>query len=113
VKDIASKAVFFLTDKTWTGVEGYAIQGPEVISYHDIAVQLSELTGKTIRFQQVSNEDYIKILLEQHHTSEAFAFSLTEMLTAIANGLYDKEPITDDATTTIREWLTENMVDKI
>lgn len=113
VKDIASKAVELLIDKTWAGVEGYAIQGPEDISYSDIAIQLSELTGKPIRFQQVSNEDYIKTLLGQHHTSEAFAFSLTEMLTAIGNGLYDAEPRTDDTTTTIKDWMIENVVDKI
>jgi hypothetical protein len=52
---------------------------------------LSELKGKPIRFQQVSKEDYIKTLLGAHHTSKAFANSLTDMLTAIGNGLYDKE----------------------
>lgn len=113
VKDIASKAVEFLIDKTWTGVEGYAVHGPEYVSYNDIAVQLSELTGKPIRFQQVSGEDYIKTLLEQHHTSEAFAVSLTEMLTAIGNGLYDAEAITDHTTTAINDWMIENVVDKI
>lgn len=45
-----------------------------------------------IRFEQVSKEDYIKILLMLHHTSEAFANSLTDMLTAIGNALYDTEP---------------------
>ncbi|MCY0977212.1 NAD(P)H-binding protein [Chryseobacterium wangxinyae] len=113
VKDISKKAVEFLIDKTWTGVEGYAIQGPENISYNDIAYQLSELIGKPIRFQQVSNEDYIKTLLRQHHTSEAFAVSLTEMLTAIGNGLYDTEPRTNYTSTTIKEWMRENVVDKI
>lgn len=113
IKDIASKAVELLIDKTWAGVEGYAIHGPEDISYGDIASQLSELTGKPIRFQQVSNEDYIKTLLQQHHTSEAFAISLTEMLTAIGNGLYDAEPRTDDTTITIKDWMIENVVDKI
>lgn len=113
VKDIAKKAVEFLIDKTWTGVEGYAIQGPENISYNDIAIQLSELTGKPIRFQQVSNDDYTKTLLGQHHTSEAFAVSLTEMLTAIGNGLYDTEPRTNYTSTTIKEWMRENVVDKI
>lgn len=113
VKDIATKAVEFLIDKTWTGVEGYAIQGPQYISYNDIAIQLSELTGKPIRFQQVSNDDYMKTLLRQHYTSEAFAVSLTEMLTAIGNGLYDTEPRINYTSTTIKEWMRENVVDKI
>jgi len=113
VKDIASKAVELLIDKTWAGVEGYVIQGPENISYNDIAIQLSELTGKPIRFQQVSNDDYMKTLLRQHHTSEAFAVSLTEMLTAIGNGLYDTEPRINYTSTTIKEWMRENVVDKI
>ncbi|WP_042723163.1 NAD(P)H-binding protein [Flavobacterium sp. B17] len=113
VKDIASKAAEFLINKTWTGVEGYAIHGPEDISYNDIAIQLSELTGKPIRFQQVSNKDYITTLLEKHYTSEAFAVSLTEMLTAIGNGLYDSEQRTDRTKTIIKDWMRENVVDKI
>lgn len=113
VKDIASKAVEFLIDKTWTGVEGYAIHGPADISYDEIALQMSELTGKPIRFQQVSSKDYIKTLLEQHHTSEAFAISLTEMLTAIGNGVYDSGQSTDRTKTTIKDWMRENVVDKI
>ncbi|MEO5909655.1 MAG: hypothetical protein ABIP95_02150 [Pelobium sp.] len=115
VKDIASKAVEFLTDKTWTGVEGFAIQGSANISYNEVAVQLSELTGKAIRFQQVSEKDYIKTLLEHHSTSEAFANSLTEMLTAIGNGLYETEQRTEASTTptTIKDWMSENLVSKI
>ncbi|MDQ1095812.1 MULTISPECIES: NmrA family NAD(P)-binding protein [Chryseobacterium] len=115
VKDIASKAVELLIDKTWTGVEGCAIHGPADISYNEIAQLMSELTGKPIRFQQVSKEDYIQTLLGQHHTSEAFAISLTEMLTAIGNGLYDTEPRTESTTTptTIKEWMIENLVPKI
>ncbi|WP_415326796.1 hypothetical protein [Chryseobacterium sp. MMS23-Vi53] len=76
---------------------------------------MSELTGKAIHFQQVSKEDYIKTLLEKHHTSEAFAISLTEMLTAIGNGLYDRESRTNESTTstTIKEWLADNLVYKI
>ncbi|MDH6252400.1 uncharacterized protein YbjT (DUF2867 family) [Chryseobacterium sp. H1D6B] len=115
VKDIASKAVEFLIDKTWTGVEGFAVQGPAKISYNEIALQMSELTGKPVHFQQVSKEDYIKTLLEEHHTSEAFAVSLTEMLTAISNGLYDTEPRTKTSSTPtpIKEWLSESLVPKI
>jgi uncharacterized protein YbjT (DUF2867 family) len=115
VKDIASKAVEFLIDKTWTGVEGFAVQGPADISYNEIAKQMSELARKPIRFQQVSKEDYIKTLLEHHHTSKAFATSLTEMLTAIGNGLYDTEQRTEENTkrTTIKEWMSKNLVSKI
>lgn len=115
VKDIASKAVEFLTDNTWTGVEGVTVRGPEDISYNEIAGQMSIVTGKPIYFMEISKEDYIKTLLEKHHTSEAFAISLTEMLTAIGNGLYDLAPGTQASAgpTTIREWMIENLVAKI
>ena len=115
VKDIATKAVKLLIDKTWKGVDGFTIHGPADISYNEIAFQMSELIGKPFHFQQVSKEDYIETLLVEHHTSEAFAISLTEMLTAIGNGLYDTEPRTEESTTstTIREWLKENLVSKI
>ena len=115
VKDIASKAVEFLTDQSWTGVEGFAVHGPADISYNEIARQMSELTGRPIRFQQVSPEDYRKTLWKQHHTSEAFATSLTEMLTAIGNGLYDTEPRTEASTTptTIKQWMRENLISEL
>lgn len=115
IKDIASKAVELLIDKTWTGVEGFAVHSPADLSYNEIAQQMSELTGKTIRFQEVSKEDYIKTLLEEHHTSEAFAISLTEMVTAIGNGLYERELRTNANTTptTIKEWMIESLVSKI
>ncbi|WP_294287704.1 hypothetical protein [uncultured Chryseobacterium sp.] len=73
---------------------------------------MGELTEKPILFQQVSKEDYIKTLLEKHHTSEAFANALTEMLTAIGNGLHDTEPRTEASTTptTIKEWMHEHLV---
>ncbi|MFC3158019.1 Uncharacterized conserved protein YbjT, contains NAD(P)-binding and DUF2867 domains [Chryseobacterium arachidis] len=115
IKDIASKAVEFLTDATWTGVQGFPVLGPEDLSYNEIARQMSELTGKNIRFLQVSKDQYIKTLLEQHHTSEAFAISLTEMLTAIDNGLYEIEQraVVNSTPTTIREWMNENLVSKL
>lgn len=115
VKDIASKAVEFLTDQTWTGIEGFAVLGPENLSYNEIARQMSELTGKSIRFLQVSKEDYVKTLLEKHGTSEAFAISLIEMLTAIGNGLYLIEQRTKASSTptTIREWISENLASKL
>ncbi|MBF4515865.1 NAD(P)H-binding protein [Flavobacterium sp. ANB] len=115
VKDIATKAVEFLIDKTWTGVEGFAVHGPANISYNDIALQMSELTGKHIRFEQVSKKDYVKSLLDHHSTTEAFANSLTDMLTVIGNGLYDTEPRTEATTTptTIKEWMSENLVSKM
>jgi uncharacterized protein YbjT (DUF2867 family) len=113
-KDIASKAVEFLIDNSWTGVEGVAVHGASDISHNDIAAQLSELAGKPIRFQQVSREDYVKTLLG-HHSTEAFANSLTDMFVAIGEGLYNTEPRTQASTTptTIKEWLTENLVSKI
>ncbi|MCJ8152741.1 NAD(P)H-binding protein [Chryseobacterium sp. SSA4.19] len=115
VRDIASKAVELLIDNTWTGVEGFAVHGPADISYNEIALQMSDVAGKPIRFQQVSKEDYIKTLLEEHHTSKAFANSLTEMLEAIGSGLYAIEPRTEatTTTTTIKEWMIENLISKI
>ncbi len=65
--------------------------------------------------QQASKEDYVKTLLEHHASTEAFASSLTEMLTAIGNGLYVTEHRTQASTTptTIKEWMSDNLVSKI
>jgi uncharacterized protein YbjT (DUF2867 family) len=113
-KDIALLAVVLLTDNNWSGIEGVAVHGAADISHKDIAIQLSELVGKPIRFQQVSREDYVNTLLG-HHSTEAFANSLTDMFVAIERGLYNSEPRTIESTsaTTIKEWMSENLVSKI
>lgn len=63
----------------------------------------------------ILKENYIKKVLEEDYTSEAFTISLTEKLAVIGNGLYDLGPSKEASskTTIIREWMIENLDPKI
>jgi uncharacterized protein YbjT (DUF2867 family) len=107
-KDIAASAVKLLQDKSWTGQGGLAVLGPEDISFNDMALIMSDVLGKAIRFQRVSGEAY-RLQLIQHGANETFANGLAEMFAAKTNGLDDAEPRTAENTTptTFRQWCQE------
>jgi len=103
--DIARVAARLLLDHTWTGVSDYPVLGPEDLSMNEIAVILTDVLGKPIRYQQVSFEANRAQLLGRGW-SEAFANGLTEMLEAKAKGLDNAAPRTAESTTptTFRKW---------
>jgi len=56
--DIADVAVAALTEDGHDG-EIYEVTGPELLSFDQVASVLSAATGREIRFQRVSREDYM------------------------------------------------------
>ena len=52
IRDIAAVAVKALTEGGHEG-KAYDITGPQLLSYHDIARVLSEVTGKPVKYQDV------------------------------------------------------------
>lgn len=61
--DIADVAVAALTDDRHVG-RVYALSGPRLLSFHDVARELSDATGRKIRYTPVSFEDYRDLLTE-------------------------------------------------
>ena len=98
----------FLIDRTWTGQGGRAVLGPEDLSFNDMAGIMSDVIGKTIRFQQVPAESF-KGQLIQHGANEIFAQGIVDMLLAKDNGMDNVEPRTPENTTptSFREWCEE------
>ncbi len=107
-QDIGLSGARLLLDKTWTGQGGLAVLGPEDLSFNDMALILSDVLGRDIRFQQVSGDAY-KAQLIQHGANAIFADGLSMMFVAKANGLDDAEPRTPENTTptTFRQWCEE------
>jgi len=107
-RDIAATAGRLLCDRSWTGQGGLAVLGPEDLSFNDMAAILTDVLGKTIRFESVSGEAY-KAQLIRHGASESFAQGLVEMHAAKDNGLDQSEPRTPANTTptTFRQWCEE------
>ncbi|OKI02918.1 NmrA family transcriptional regulator [Streptomyces sp. CB02056] len=61
VEDIADVAVAALTEAGHAG-EVYELTGPRLLSFSDVAVELSAATGREVRFEAVSEESYRGVL---------------------------------------------------
>jgi uncharacterized protein YbjT (DUF2867 family) len=97
-RDIAAAAAKLLFDTSWSGVGHAAVLGPEDLSFNDMAQIMSQVLGKTIRFQQTSFEAYKARFLE-FGMSEAMAQGMTDMAAAKNNGLDNSEPRTPENST--------------
>lgn len=107
-RDIAAAAAKLLTDRSWTGQGGVGVLGPEDLSLDEMAVILTEVLGKSIRFQAVPDEAY-KAQLMSHGASEHFAAGLIEMHQAKDNGLDNtlRRDAENTSTTSFRQWCEE------
>ncbi len=63
--DIADVAVAALTDSRHIG-RTYELSGPRLLSFHDVAAELSGATGREIRYVPVSLDDYRTALKENN-----------------------------------------------
>ena len=107
-RDIAATGTRLLLDPSWTGQGGVAVLGPEDLSYDDMAAIMTEVLGRSIRFQSVPGDAY-KAQLRQHGASEEFAQGLVDMMTAKDQGMDNAEPRTAENTTptSFRQWCEE------
>jgi uncharacterized protein YbjT (DUF2867 family) len=104
-QDIGTMAVKWLLDKNCSGQSGVAVHGAENLSLDRVAEILSQVLAKPIRFQPISAEVYYQSMLT-NGCSSAFAKSLVDLFTEVANGIYDAEPRTVETTTTttFKQW---------
>ena len=107
-KDVAAGAARRLMDKTWTGQGGSAVLGPEDLSFAEMAAIMSDVVGKTVRYQQVPAEAY-KAQLMQYGANELFAQGIVDMLAAKDQGMDNVEARTAENTTptSFRQWCEE------
>ena len=107
-RDIAAVAARLLTDRSWSGHGNVPVLGPEDLSFNQLATILSEVLGKTVRYQQVPFDAFTAQLRERGG-SEAFAQGFTAMMRAKNEGMDNAAPRTPDTTTptTFRQWCEE------
>src|SRR5438105_4279098 len=104
-RDIAAAAAKLLLDHSWSGVASRPVLGPEDLSFDDMAQIMSEVLGKTVRFQQITGEAF-KAQLISNGMSDAMAQGMLDMAIAKNDGLDTEEPRTPQSTTptTFRQW---------
>lgn len=103
--DVAHMAARLLLDHSWTGVASVPALGPEDLSYNDMARVLSEVLGRPVRFEQISN-DAFKARLMGRGMSDAMAQGNLEMWIAKGNGIDNAVKRTPESSTptTFRDW---------
>ena len=111
--DARDVARFVLTVLTRSGHENkmYEITGSELVSFHDIASQLSEVMGREIRYVDVAPEDFKKSLL-QWVSSDWYVDTVSDLFELIAqnqgallNDTYRQ--VTGTAPTTLRQFFQD------
>ncbi|MFE1714985.1 NmrA family transcriptional regulator, partial [Streptomyces sp. NPDC058728] len=76
--DIADVVVASLTDDKHIG-KTYELSGPRLLSYTDVAAELSKATGRDIKYISVTNEEY-RAVLRENDLPEEFADLFTMIL---------------------------------
>ena len=111
--DVRDVARFILTVLTLPGHENktYEITGPELVSFHDIAGQLSEVMGREIRYVDVPAEDF-KESLSQWVPDDWYVETVSDMFKltaqgrgALLNDIYSQ--VTGGAPTTLRQFFQD------
>jgi uncharacterized protein YbjT (DUF2867 family) len=107
-RDIATVAAKLLLDPSWSGNGSVSVMGPEDLSFNDMAQIVSEVLGKSVRFQQIPAEAF-KARLTGSGMSEAMAQGMLDMAMAKNEGLDNAEPRTRESTTptTFQQWCEE------
>ncbi|MFC7623136.1 NAD(P)H-binding protein [Microlunatus sp. GCM10028923] len=107
-RDIADAAARLLLDRTWDGVAEVPVLGPEDLSADEQAMIISDVLGRPVRYQQVSDDAYREVMIKSGWTP-AMADGMVEMAQAKRTGL-DRGVVRTPETsspTTFRQWCEE------
>lgn len=111
ISDVAAKAVDCITDRSWRDQGHVAVHGPAHVSFDEMAVVLSEILEKPIRYVKVLDQVLIDNL-ERVGYSNGFARAYARLLTKDALEAYAIEPRTLETTTptTLSEWARSTLL---
>jgi uncharacterized protein YbjT (DUF2867 family) len=84
VRDIAAVAVAALTEESHDGAI-YALSGPRLMTFGDAVAEIADETGREIPYVPVSEEEYVKLLVEQG-SAQAEAQFAGQLLGSVASG---------------------------
>lgn len=107
-RDIASVATQLLLDQSWSGQQEVAVLGPEDLSFNEMADIMTDVLGKTVRYQQISFDDF-KAGFVQRGMSDAMATAMIDMYKAKSAGLDNGVQRTPANTTptTFKQWCAD------
>ena len=109
-RDMGAVAARLLADEGWTGQEDVPVLGPEDLSMNDMAVIVSEVLGREVRYRQIPL-DALKAQQLDRGSSESFAQGYVDMLRAKNEGMDNAAERTTETrtSTTFRQWCEEEL----
>lgn len=84
--DMAAAAARLLSNPSWIGQKEAPVLGPDDLSFDDQAAIISEVTGRPVRYQQISYEQFKQQFLDRG-TSESVAQGYVDMYRAKDEGI--------------------------
>ncbi len=84
--DMAEAAARLLLDGAWTGQEEVPVLGPDDLSFDDQAAIISEVTGRTVRYQQIGWDRFRQQFLDRG-ADESWAQGYVDMFRAKEEGI--------------------------
>ncbi len=107
-RDIAAAAARLLLDRSWTGAGSVPVLGPEDLSQEDMARTMSEVLGRSVRYQRQSLDD-LGATLHGYGLGGAFVHGMVDMMGAKDGGLDDGVQRTPQTAspTSFRQWCEE------
>lgn len=85
-RDMASAAARLLGDDRWDGQQEVPLLGPDDLSFNDQAAIISEVTGRPVRYQQISYDQFKQQFLDRG-ASESVAQGYVDMYRAKEDGM--------------------------
>lgn len=109
-RDMSTAAARVLNDHGWSGRLELPVLGPEDLSFNDQAAIISEVTGHTVRYQQISFDQFEQQVLGRGAT-ESFAQGYVDMYRAKDEGMDNVAARSADIryTTTFRQFCEEQL----
>lgn len=107
-RDVAQVAADLLMNPQWTGVEAIPMMGPKDISFNEVAMIMSEVFSRSIRFQEITMQDMHEMVIARG-ASIGMAQAMVDMLTAKNEGMDQliERPVPNPAMTDFKTWCTD------
>jgi uncharacterized protein YbjT (DUF2867 family) len=108
--DMAAAAAGLLSNHSWIGQKEAPVLGPEDLSFDDQAAIISDVTGRPVRYQQISYEQFKQQFLDRG-TSESVAQGYVDMYRAKDEGIDNVAVRTPQSTgsTSFRVFCEQNL----
>lgn len=107
-RDTGAAAAGLLIDRSWSGQEDVPILGPEELSYADLAVIISDVIGREVRYEHQTYEAYKDAAMARGLT-DALAQGFVDMLRAKEEGMdnFASRATAIIGATSFRKWAEE------